>query len=186
TQLTFSQSSDVGDPGYHFAFNIASRTMAEAKAWLASRVPLLDKAGEELFSFEHWTAESIYFRDPAGNIGELIARHTLADDSPAAFGPQHLRCVSEIGLPAPDVSEMVDGLVGSFDLERYGETSDSFSPVGDERGLFIVVREGRPWFPTDSAAEAHPISALIEGATEASLRLAGLPYEIRQGSAPVV
>lgn len=185
TQLTFSHSMGASDSMYHYAFNIPPHTMPEAKAWLAQRAPLLSQAGEDLFYFEGWNAEGIYFRDPAGNIGELIARHTLAGDSPGAFGPQQLLCVSEIGLPVPDVSEMVDGLIGAFDLARYGEASDMFSPVGNERGLFIVVREGRPWFPTDIAAEAHPISVVIEGANEASLNLTGLACEIRQQSAPM-
>lgn len=180
TQMTFVRSTGVGDPTYHFAFNIPPRTISEAKAWLSSRVPLLNQAGEDQFHSESWNADNIYFRDPAGNIGELIARYTLSDDLPGRFGSQHLLCVSEIGLPTPDVPELVRGLIEAFDLARYGEGSNTFSPVGDERGLFIVVREGRPWFPTDSAAELHAVSAVIQGASEASLSRAGLPYEIRQ------
>ncbi len=180
TQMTFARSTAVGDPTYHFAFNIPSRTISEAKAWLSSRVPLLDQAGEDQFHSESWNADNIYFRDPAGNIGELIARHTLSDDLAGRFGAQHLLCVSELGLPTPDVPELVRGLIEAFGITRYGEGSNTFSPLGDERGLFIVVREGRPWFPTDSAAELHDVSAVIEGASDASLSLAGLPYELRQ------
>jgi catechol 2,3-dioxygenase-like lactoylglutathione lyase family enzyme len=180
TQLTFARSTGAGDPTYHFAFNIPSRTISEAKAWLSSRVPLLDQAGEDQFHSESWNADIIYFRDPAGNIGELIARHTLSDDMPGPFGAEHLLCVSEIGLPTPDVPELVHGLTDAFDLTGYGAGSDTFTPLGDERGLFIVVREGRAWFPTDIAAELHAVSVVIQGTSEASLSLAGLPYEIRQ------
>lgn len=180
THMTFARTTAVGDPTYHFAFNIPRRTISEAKGWLSSRVRLLDQAGEDQFHSENWNSDIIYFRDPAGNIGELIARHTLSDDLPGPFGAEHLLCVSEIGLPTPDVPELVRGLTNAFDLARYGEGSDTFSPVGDERGLFIVVREGRPWFPTNSAAEQHAVSAVIQGASEASLSLTGLPYEIQQ------
>ena len=180
TQMTFERSTAVGDPTYHFAFNIPSRTISEAKAWLSSRVPLLDLAGEDQFHSESWNADIIYFRDPAGNIGELIARHTLSDDISGPFGAEHLLCVSEIGLPTPDVPELVRGLTNAFDLAEYGDGSNTFTPVGDERGLFIVVREGRAWFPTNSAAERHAVSVVIEGASDASLNPAGLPYEIRQ------
>jgi hypothetical protein len=49
--------------------------------------------------------------------------------------------------------------------------------VGDEEGLLIVVREGRPWRPTQDAFSAiAPLEIVIDGAE--SLDLPNLPYRI--------
>jgi hypothetical protein len=40
----------------------------------------------------------------------------------------------------------------------------SFSAVGDDRGLFIVVPVGRPWLFTDEPAPDAPLRVTIEPA----------------------
>ena len=42
-----------------------------------------------------------------------------------------------------------------------------FTPVGDEQGLFVVVKRGRMWFPdTGKAAELLPITVTTQVGTE--------------------
>lgn len=177
TRLVFSPISAGGaNPVYHFAFNIPPSKLAEAKGWLSSRVPLLEKDGADEFRFEDWNADAIYFRDPAGNIAELIARHNLPDDTPGPFAPSDLLCVSEMGLVALDVPALVRALRGELGLPAWLEESDTFSTLGDERGLLIVVQKGRPWFPTDIPASPQSAVVVIEGVREG--RYAALGYEV--------
>ena len=147
TALTFVQTEEAGI--YHFAFNIPENQFAEAKAWLAKRVPLVrGPDGDDTFQFESWRAHAIYFYDTAGNIVEFIARHALPTATDAPFGPHSLLCVSEIGWVVPDVRAAVRTLQNEVGLSVYANSlSDEFAAVGDEHGLFIVVKQGRPWFP---------------------------------------
>jgi catechol-2,3-dioxygenase len=163
TVLRFVQAP-VGWQGfYHFAFNIPENQLSEASAWLQQRVPLIaDRSGNSRFRSESWNAEQIYFYDPAGNIGELIARHGLANATSDPFGAQHLLNVSEIGLAVDDVPRAAGGLRKQFGIETYLEASDTFTPLGDEHGLLIVVQQGRIWFP-DTGKAAVPAAVVING-----------------------
>jgi catechol 2,3-dioxygenase-like lactoylglutathione lyase family enzyme len=140
TKLTFAQGALDGV--YHFAFNIPENQIAEARKWLA--VPLIKASdGRDEFFSENWNAHNIYFYDPAGNILELIARHTLPNASTEPFSEKSLLNISEIGIGVEDVKAFTE----SCDLPHYGSGSDEFAPMGDENGLLIVVKLGRVWFP---------------------------------------
>ncbi len=152
SRLVFAPSAAPVGP-YHFAFNIPESQFASAKAWLAARTPLLhDDAGADQFFSENWQADMFYFADPAGNILELIARHTLPGDAAAPADAPSLLCISEIGIATDDVAATVAALCAALGIAEYrGPGSQTFAAVGDERGLFIVVRHGRAWFPTADA-----------------------------------
>lgn len=157
SRLRFTKARTDWSGCYHFAFNIPENQFAAAKAWLTERVALAaDASGRDTFDSEDWNADILYFFDPAGNIGELIARHTLECASEAPFGSHSLLSVSEIGVAVPDVASAVSDLTGQLGIATYGETSDTFSPIGDEQGLFIIVRAGRIWFP-DTGIVAAPL-----------------------------
>lgn len=135
----------------HMAFNVAEHRFADAKARLAERVALV---GDEYF-FEDWNAHACYFRDPAGNLLEFIARHTLPTETDSLVP----LCVSEIGVAVPSVSEWLNA---HPDLARYRPPTDEFATVGDEEGLFIVVREGRPWYPDfQTLAHGGPLEVVL-------------------------
>jgi len=181
TRLVFAETARPAPP-YHLAFNIPRTALPAAKHWLTSRAPLLARDGRDEFAFASWDARSVYFRDPAGNIVEFIARQASppdAGDASGAFGPHDLRCVSEIGLPVDDTSARAADLSARLGLAPYKEQSDAFAPLGDEHGLFIVVRVGRPWLPTDDVyAAATPVRVVIRGAREQVYHMPGLPYDI--------
>ncbi|NJL28937.1 MAG: hypothetical protein HC897_14130 [Thermoanaerobaculia bacterium] len=143
--LEFVEDSSQ-DASYHFAFNVPENQFAQAKRWLAARTPLLrdSETGEDELFFESWNAHAVYFADPAGNIGELIARHTLPIRREGEFAPAQLLHVSEIGLVAPDPDRLARQLIAEFGLSKYGPTSFF---VGDELGLFVLPPVGRPWIP---------------------------------------
>jgi catechol 2,3-dioxygenase-like lactoylglutathione lyase family enzyme len=161
TRLIFEPASQ-DNPTYHFAFNIPRDRFSDGKMWLASRLPLVGRDGDDEFSSESWNARFIYFRDTTGNIVELIARNAIAADTTGPFGPQSLLSVSEIGLPVDDVKSTVNSLTADLGISPYKGQSADFAPLGDEEGLLIVVGSGRNWFPTTLPARSVPLSAIIE------------------------
>lgn len=155
-KFTRVQTSD--QPLYHFAFNIPENQLPEAKQWLSSRIPLIEKDGQDQFRFDEWNAEAIYFRDPAGNILELIARHNLKNRSDREFSGASLLGVSEIGVPVEDVYLFSRHIQQELNIELWRGDEKQFAAVGDEEGLFIIVPIGRKWFATDIAAESFSLA----------------------------
>ncbi|MDQ0061900.1 VOC family protein [Paenibacillus harenae] len=167
SQLTFvSAESTEGKPYYHFAFNIPANKLDEAKAWISRHVQLGVEAGEDVSYSASWNSHSVYFADPAGNILELIARHTMDNEVDRPFdAEQDVLNISEIGLPAHDVRTAVDELE-AIGIPTYKTRDDSFNPVGDDEGLFIIRTVGGRWHFTDKTAESFPIRAQIRGIGE--------------------
>jgi catechol-2,3-dioxygenase len=179
TQLTFERGVDCR---YHFAFNIPRNRYEQARQWLEGRVTLIrSSAGADRFPFPAWNADALYFRDPAGNILEFIARHNLPNSTDQPFGSHSLLEVSEIGLVADDVRAAVAVLTGRLGIPLFdGADSDTFTAVGNDHGLFIVVNTGREWFPeTGTVAAVHPFTAVIDADAELDYTLPALPYRIR-------
>ncbi len=165
TRLIFEQAPQGWQGCYHFAFNIPENQLHQAQEWVTRFAPLWpDAKGETLFASSNWNANQFYFLDPAGNILECIARHGLPNASDAPFGSHSLRSVSEVGIATDNVAATVAQLARDLGAPVYdGAGSDSFSAVGDEHGLLIVVKLGRIWYPdTGIAATAAPVSAIVE------------------------
>lgn len=159
---------------YHFALNIPENQIAEAKSWLEARLPLMTHAdGRTIFSSASWNADYLYFEDPAGNIVEFIARHALPNASSAPFSAQSLLCASEIGIVTTDVPAAVNQITDALGIQVYDRgDGSSFTAVGDEHGLFIVVRQGRTWFPTaDRYAVSSPTEAQVANVKGRDLHL---------------
>ncbi len=164
SRLTFALAGgDNGSPEQHFAFTIPRNQLAAGKAWLTDRAALLTLGDDDEFASASWRAQQVYFRDPAGNILELIARQTLDNAATAPFDARQLLNVSEVGLPTADVSETVAALGRELGLAVYGEASDTFTAVGDANGLLIVVQAGRHWFPTTTPAHDAPLAVTLTG-----------------------
>lgn len=181
TDVTFTQASGDDRPFYHYAVTVPANRFDDAYAWLDERVGVLADVETEKTRFEFGAlldATACYFRDPAGNIGELIARHSLDNEVPEdeVFGPQHLLAVSEIGIVVDDVPATADALV-----EHTGEPDlgggDDFRMVGDQQGTFIVVGKSRPWFAAGDDPGVFPtrVTATVDAGYDAP----GYPYEIR-------
>ncbi len=69
---------------------------------------------------------------------ELIARHNLNNASMEPFCPSHILCVSEVGLPVPNVRAMVDEVRSHFGIEVWrGEGDKEFAVVGHEEHLDV-------------------------------------------------
>ena len=182
SQLTFRQAPEGWEGFYHFAFNIPEDQFREAKEWLSRRVILIkDNNGEDEFpSSKEWNAHSVYFYDPAGNILEFIARRDLDEHLDRPFDERNILSISEIGIVSEDVPVMVKSLQSRMGISPYGGPgSETFTAVGDEHGLFIVVKRRRIWFPdTDKPSVPSPLGVEVTLDAKVRYKLSGPPYEI--------
>jgi len=180
TQLLFTQASSDFKGAYHFAFNIPENQYQNAKEWIKSRTSLLqDNTGREDFHSRTWDSDSVYFLDAAGNVLELIARHTLQNAADGEFDSRKILNVSEIGLPSEDVIGLAEELVTRLDLSVYKQFADkNFTPLGDENGLLILPIRDRIWMP-DSGVPARMLPVRVWGKSNGrEWEIRGVPYEI--------
>lgn len=178
TRLAFRKSSPEWEGIYHFAFNIPENRFEDARLWLRARVPLRTGSdGSDVFHFGDWNAHAVYFHDPAGNILEFIARHDLPNATDAPFDSRQILNVSEIGLVTGDVPGLVASLGATTGVVPYRPGSDSFAPIGDENGLFIVVKTGREWFVGGGrAATVVPLEVEFRNKQGARFRISEPDY----------
>lgn len=169
SQITFQQSEEV--PFYHFAF----RTNGAYLDYLFKKV---EESGAELLSDEnghtsmYWEGKQIYFKDPDGNIVEILER-----DNPYSEEMDGFYDICEIGLPSYDVDEL-SNFLGAVPNQNIAE-SDLFRFHGDKLGNFVLVKEGRNWYPTPIPATIHPVTVEVEGSQYEVFRHSSLPYTIK-------
>lgn len=161
TRLTFVQDENFTG-FYHVAFDIPRNCVAQARAWVQERVPLLSgEHGTDQFESKDWNSTNLYFDDPAGNILEFMARHDLNHDADQFTGVLH---VSELGV-VPDVLATAQNIGQRYDLHPFNGESDTFTAVGGHDGMLIVVKEGRGWFPVGRSAIPAPFRLVFTSAT---------------------
>lgn len=171
---------------YHFAFDVPPSRFEAALHWLRERTGLIaSPEGQTRFRHESWNADAVYFRDPQGNILEIIARRNpagqpappIAQETDRPFQSSEIMAVTEIGLAVGSVvdavaqlTERMPGLRLVDDQPGVTQSASStgaadidFAAVGNIHGLFIVVRQGRIWFPhTSVPATPLPVDLLVE------------------------
>jgi catechol-2,3-dioxygenase len=182
TRLVFQRTDQEGLL-YHFAFSVPANKLAQTKAWLQSRtpsVPLLSQDGQDTFYGKTWNVDSVYFYDASGNILEFIGHYDLPTDPADSFSERDILSISEIGMAFDDVAAQVSAFKERLGIEPYkGQTSETFTAMGDIFGLFIVVKRGRCWFPTEAdAAALAPVEVTIGGTENQHYHVAPYPYEI--------
>jgi hypothetical protein len=180
TKLVFTQADLDFNGAYHFAFNILENQFHAAKAWISNRIPLLhDETGKDEFDSESWNSNSVYFKDAAGNVLEFIARHNLKNAVSDKFDSSQILNVSEIGLPAEDVIAFAKELCARLDLSVFKqEPNTTFTPVGDDNGLFILPIQNRIWIPNSGVpAQLLPVKVQCEVSGK-QWEIHGVPYEI--------
>ena len=151
TQLIFKESHTDELPFYHFAFNIPSNKIEDAKKWMEGKAELLPVSDNNYIAdFVNWNAKSIYFYDSAGNIVEFIARFDLKNDTIEKFDSSQILSISEMGIVTNDVSALTQKLKEEYKVLDFVKSinSETFSAIGDDNGLFILASENRNWYPT--------------------------------------
>lgn len=180
TDLLFTRAGANFDGAYHFAFNIPENQFHAAKAWISERSPLLrDESGKDEFNSESWNSDSVYFKDPAGNVLEFIARHNLKNPVGKDFDSKQILNVSEIGLPSENVIDLASEICKSLNLSVFKQQpNETFTPVGDDHGLFILPIKDRIWIP-NSGVPAKLLPVKVTGnANGKEWEIRGVPYSI--------
>ena len=162
SELVFMETKS-SKPSYHFAINVPSNKIEEARTWLSRKVELIwiEEYKNDIAEFVGWHARSVYFFDPAGNILELIARFDLKNESAHQFSSKQFLCISEIGLvfEKDEFEQRTNSLLTNYSLNYFNKQSPlpQFRAIGDDEGLFIVVPSHRNWYPTNSPSEIFPL-----------------------------
>ncbi len=163
SRLVFEEQPDFNGH-YHFAFDIPENQIEAAHDWLTVRLNLMAIDQQTLFHSPGWNAHMIYFGDWLGNVVEFIARHNQPNACPQPFDETRILSLSEIGIVTDSVRDMVEQLALELEIAVYdGAGSDSFTALGDEEGLFVVVQRGRIWYPQSGIAAApQPIGLTLQ------------------------
>lgn len=164
--LEFTNENVVGEPYYHFAFNIPPNQFQEAKEWLKGKTTLLLEDGEDEADFSFWPAHACYFEDPAGNIVELIARYYVNPNSESTFAVNNILNISEIGLivkDSPRVGEQFKE-INIFDSDNDPITTSSLNFMQENKnGVFIILASiGRRWLFSEKKSEIFPMKIILD------------------------
>ena len=163
--LRLAQLAPGGDAGtHHLAFTVAAHRFVEAKAWIAARTRVLSSGDDDEFEWSSlWNSRSVYVEGGDGGVLELIARRDLDHEDAESTGPSpafsasELLGIGEVGIAVPDVARAVEAITATG-ITPYGAPGERFAAMGDTAGVVILVREGRPWFPTElRVARDRPI-----------------------------
>lgn len=182
TVVEFTRTDDDTDPFYHFTWDVPENRFDEAKAWLDERTELLESpSGDHEVYFEALDFHSVYFLDPAGNLGEFAARHSLDTASDRSFDATEFVRVSEVGVPVEDVVDAVETLEAETVISPHPaaeEINPEICPVGNDAGMFPMMKVGKEWFMTDKPAEVHPITVELRGDTADRYEFDDYPYTL--------
>ncbi|WP_419874251.1 VOC family protein [Candidatus Pristimantibacillus sp. PTI5] len=181
SDLIFEQTDSVEkSPFYHFAFDIPENKIDESIAWLNSVGVTLNVLPDNSYKAysKTWNATSIYFYDPAGNIVEFIARHTLDNAILTPFTGKELLNISEIGLVVNDVKSIKDLLSINHLITGYKDSKETFAAVGDEDGLFILSEYRRVWLGSEKKADIFKTEITVEGTQEGVFAIGQYPYNL--------
>lgn len=163
TRIVFSATTE-GKPFYHFAFNIPENKLESAVKWQKKRTELVRRNNQDVVHFSKWNADSVFFRDPAENLLEYIARHDLENAATGEFTTTDILYASEIGLVVDDIPKTVTAAKTHLNLDIYRDNAQNFASIGDEHALLVVMKRNRKWFPARKRpAKVFPINATIRG-----------------------
>ncbi|MFS0821929.1 VOC family protein [Bacillus sp. 1P02SD] len=160
SELEFTSENVKGNPFYHFAFNIPSNQFHDAKLWVKERVELNVEDGEDEAYFSFFSANALYFYDPAGNIVEFISRKTSGERT-KPFSVENVLNISEIGLTVDDAVSVGNRLIEIGIHERNNESlsQTSLNFMGEKTmGIYIILNQpGRRWIFSDKISTVYPI-----------------------------
>jgi catechol 2,3-dioxygenase-like lactoylglutathione lyase family enzyme len=171
THITFLGSDNNEVPLYHFALR-TNLTFYEYmfRKMNDHNVNVLPNSEGQLSGY--WKGKQVYFTDPDGNIVEILERKIPNSEDVIGWYD-----ICEIGIPSESVEDMSKFLSPIANVNN--SESNTFRFYGDELGTFVLVKEGRNWYPTDKPATIHPIVVDVEGYKYQVLKYSGLPYTFK-------
>lgn len=171
TKLVFEKDSST--PFYHVCFRTSEDYYQYVYEKLGQESVLLSNEDGEYSMF--WKGKQAYFTDPDGNIIEMLERPF--HENHKGKQPFGWFDVGEIGMPVSDIADMQNSLEAYIeDVEK--SSSETFSFFGDKKGVFVLVKEGRHWYPTERSATIFPLKVYVTGNKDKTFVHETYPYEI--------
>lgn len=171
TQLIFEEDKKSNFV-YHFAFLIPNQKLEQAIDFLEKKgIKILTRENEKIIHFgtkENHTGRAIYFFDEDGNIAEFIERASLNYITEQDFHINQIIKLNEIGMPVDDPMEISRQLINQYKIHLIDlhHLNDTFCWVGDYNGVFIVVKNGRNWLPTQIPAFSNDFEVEFEAGSK--------------------
>ncbi|MGZ7440450.1 VOC family protein [Paenibacillus sp. TH7-28] len=139
---------------YHYAFFVNKAHFDRILEKIVEHSPLLaDETGQTEFMSGVWKRKQVYFKDAQGNILEI-----LPTGEELSAEKTWVR-VQEFGVPVDNLDEFISEVNQISNI--FPKNSDHFCFYGDESGVLVLVKEGRPWFPTDLPAISSPAELIV-------------------------
>ncbi len=187
--ITFVKiDAKLGDPWYHFAFNIPENKLLKARAWQLERTPIIPtpkrardpKFPDDVRHFRNWNAHSVFFWDPAGNLLEYIARHDLKNGNKGTFTSKDILNVSEIAFVVDDQHQESKDIHNNLQLDVYPKNNSFWWAMGDENGLLLCIPK-RIWGENTNNPKRFDVfstEATIYGKVNKGYKFSNFPYQI--------
>jgi len=164
SEIEFNDDDVVGEPYYHFAFDIPGNLFSEAKNFVKSKTTLLTEDGEDEVDFPFSVAKSFYFEDPSGNIVEFIAR--LKDNptrtSDTAFSLNSILKISEMSLVVEDKISVANRLMAANIFERSNSAGLSFMTDQMTKVFLLLTNPNRRWLFSNRVSKVFPIDITLD------------------------
>ena len=165
SELEFKEIETIDYPFYHFAFNIPANKFKEAKLWTKERVNLAVEENEDEVYFDNLHAHALYFYDPAGNIVEFIARHSISEESSIPFSITSILNISEMSLTVNDsvyASNQLNEIgVHERDNEEINRAGLNFMGKRENGIYLLLTQPGRKWLFSDKKSMIFPLEITL-------------------------
>ncbi|MDQ0270137.1 VOC family protein [Cytobacillus purgationiresistens] len=168
TKLIFERSQTL--PFYHVCFRTNGNFFDHIFSNLGKASVLLADENGSYSMF--WKGKQAYFSDPDGNVIEMIER-----------GPQPgikgWLDIGEVGLAVDDVGHFQETMA-PFIKNEFNSSSNHFAFYGDQLGVFVIVKEGRHWYPTKLPATKSPLTITVAGEEENTFNYEGYRIIVKE------
>lgn len=147
---------------YHYCWLVSESTLLSFLPSLKEKnIEIIKYKGEEIIHFENWNADSIYFRDGADNIVEIIVHNSI--DSEGYNGTNQFLQMAEIGIVSNDLEKVKKTIYEITKLTPYKTDAPPFKDVGIPGSMFIAVDPDKKeyWFPTETPLSVAPVEGIL-------------------------
>lgn len=180
--LTFRRDQNGYGGNYQFTFEIPENQIENARTWILKRSSVVQDAstGAEIQHKSKQNAHSLFFRDPAGNLVEFIARHNLKNAREGEFQKEMILGISNATVVTRNVKDCGDTLFNQFQLPGIQGSSNSVKLCGGQEGTITLHVPYRAYYPTeDNQALSYRMVVVIRNPVSKEFKLPGSEATIR-------
>lgn len=153
SRIRFNRVDNLNPPFYHFAILIPENQIEGAYEWISKRGVTIYKEENKKSEIIHkpkFNTQSVYFRDPAGNVVELAARRDLKNTQTGEFTTKMLLGIVDVSLVLRDTWAAEQAISENLNVKRFERSTSGFIPIGGINGNVTVIVSGKPIPPVDT------------------------------------